>query len=373
MPLPDSRHGQPSDTVVATYGDYFTAVQDYLSQDCMAVPVQVARLMTGRIITVGDIDHLVVHLIKHGAFYHPAKVDVMLSDGTGPSFVLNVAVSPAGRAMLAAEAVHLEQLYRDYTRHFTPQVYHCGAGQCQGGGRLPIFAAQWLSGFHELHRSGALDGDSQWVVWDTDEGHWYLTPAQTADFFRQAVCILTSLFNPYTLHVIGRWHHAAGDFVVGKHAGDIDVRLITVRRYEPLVPLDDTDAVSLETVLDALVVFFLRTSLWMRLDRLDGVGELVWAGEKVLGPIWAGFVQGLNDMAECHGLPSDFVDGVSCYVASHSQQELFELGQALVHRLGNTPEAALISRHLRAHTTALASVCQPSMGEPQNLGGFKSV
>lgn len=362
MPLPDSRQGQPSgdNAVVVTYGDYFTAVHDYLTQDNMAQPVQVARLVTGRSISISDIDHLDAHLIKHGAFYHPAKVDLALSDGTRPSFLLNVAASPAGRARLDAEAFYLDQLYRDYPRHFTPQIYHSGAGQCQAGDRLPIFAAQWLAGFHEVHRTGAIDGDAQWVVWDADEGSWYLTQAQTADFFRQAVCILTYFFDPHTLHVIGRWHHAAGDFVVGKQANgiDVDVRLITVRSYEPLVQLDDNEGLSLEIVLDALVVFFLRTSLWMRLDRLDGVGELVWADEKMLGPIWEGFVQGLQYMAEYHSFPSDFAHGVIHYIASHSQQELFDLGQALVQRLTNSAEAVLISRHLQSHTTALAAVCQ---------------
>lgn len=356
LPLPAGRPDGSAVSATISYGDYFTAVGDYLAQEGAAVWARAAQDVLGRGIAPAAVDGMQVHLIKHGALYHPALVTLFLGPVCVP-FVLNVAVSPAGRECLAAEVAHLRRLGADFTEQFIPRVYGWGHGRVAGQAGLPMFAGQWLTGFHELHPTAGPGERRPWSVWDPDRGPWQLSDRQVADFFRQAVFILTYYFDPHTLGAILAWHHAAGDFVVRGCGEAVDVRLITVRRYEPLFQLEEGEELSLERLLEALAVFFVRTSLWMRLDRLDGVGDLVWAGEAALAPMWAGFVQGLECVARRNAFPAAFVPGVVRYLARHTPEDLVGLGGKLIARHpAGLPEVALMRRHLLRHAARLVEV-----------------
>ncbi|MFZ1984660.1 MAG: hypothetical protein WAU91_09630 [Desulfatitalea sp.] len=356
LPLPAGRADGSAAAVTVSYGEYFTAVGDYLAQEGAAVLTRVAQDVLGRGIAPAEVDGVQVHLVKHGALYHPARVTLLAGPVCVP-LVLNVAVSPAGRERLAAEVTHLKQLGAGFAEQFIPQVYGWGHGRIGGRAALPMFAAQWLTGFHELHPTAGPGGRRPWSVWDPDEGPWQLSDRQVADFFRQAVFILTYYFDPHTLGAILAWHHAAGDFVVRGCGEAVEVRLITVRRYEPLFQLEEGETLSLERLLEALAVFFLRTSLWMRLDRMDGVGDLVWADEACLAPMWAGFVQGLERMAQRNDFPAAFVPGVLRYFARHTPEDLVGLGETIIARHpAGLPEVALMRRHLLRHAARLAEV-----------------
>ncbi|MDA8140235.1 MAG: hypothetical protein M0036_16430 [Desulfobacteraceae bacterium] len=357
MPLPLDRAGAGGSicTPTLTYGQYFMAVQDFLSKEEMALLRRVAELESSTSIANGTLDRVQVHLIKHGAFYHPALVTAWM----GPrkiAFILNVAVSAAGRARLAAEAVLLDDLHGRWAQSYVPRVFGSGAGSAAGGDSLPMFAAQWFEGFYELHLSRQGSSQSQqWSVWDTDGPPWYLSPKQTATFFRQAVCILTRYFDPHTLSAIMEWHHAAGDFIVGKQGDDIAVRLITVRRYDPLLTIEE-HRLDLRMLLNALTIFLLKTTLWMRLDRIDGVGELSWAEGDVATPMWRGFMQGIGQMAAANGFPDDFATEVARYLRTYSFSDLLEVGaNLLVTMHPELAEAKLIRRHLSAHVQSLVA------------------
>jgi hypothetical protein len=350
-----------ADTAAVTYGEYFTAACDFLSADAMAVPALAIRRCLGS--TVAPAPEVVrIHLVKHGAMYHPARVTLVTGQTQVP-LVLNVAISPEGRERLPAEVAHLTRLQRDFPETYVPEVYGWGRGATDRQAPLPMFAGQWLAGYHEVHRTtGDGSGRQQWIVWDSDAGPWRLSRARVADFFRQAVFILTFYFDPYTLHAIMEWHHAAGDFVLKRKSdGNIEVRLITVRRYGPLFHQDADAAVDLQTLLGALTVFFLRTSLWMRLDRLEGTGALVWSEDGVVPAMWEGFVRGLGRLAGVHHFPESFADAAVRYVAAHDRHDLRRLGLGILERYpADLPETALIRRHLGRHAARLASVIRGS-------------
>ena len=340
-----------------TYGDYFTAAGEFLSQKSATLLRSAERLLNRRLQpeTLTDIQ---IHLIKHGAFYHPAKILLAVGHDQLP-MVLNVAVSEAGRERLPQEATHLDHLHRHYPEAYLPAVFGSGVGQTVSGRTLPMFAGQWLDRYYEVHRSPNLtsEGQQRWCVWDTDEGDWFLTERQTAQLFQQTAFILTYYFDPHTLGTIRHWHHAAGDFVVRRKGDDIDVRLITVRSYAPLIQLEGDEVVDLETLLEALAVFLMQTTLWLRIDRLDGIGDLVWADGRVLAPIWRGFVRGLEKMAWMNGFPAEFVGGVKAYLANHSARDLLDLGLQIAARYpADLPEAALMRGQLPAHAEQLAVV-----------------
>ena len=340
-----------------SYGDYFTAVSDFLSQNEMAL-LRAAEHALKRRLPMETLNGIQVHLVKHGAFYHPAMVLLSVDDDRLP-MVINVAVSEAGRARLPEEAAYLDHLHCKFPDAYIPAVFCTGTGRTAGGRSLPMFAGQWLNHYYEVHRSSAdaMGMKQCWSVWDTDQGSWRLTERQIGQLFHQAAFILTYYFDPHTLCAIRQWHTAAGDFVVRKNGDDIDVRLITVRSYTPLIRLDDDEAIDLETLLDTLTLFFMQTALWLRIDRLDGVGNLVWADDRALAPIWRGFVQGLGKMAEMKGFPAEFVGGVRTYLANHSPQELQELGLQIAARYpADLPEAALMRDRMSVHAEQLAVI-----------------
>lgn len=340
----------------ATYEAYFTAAADFLAQDDMALPREVAGRAMGTPPESVALDAVCIHLVKHGAFYHPAQVSIG-ANGQTITLALNVAVSDAGRRRLAHEAAHLTLLHDTFPDHYVPGLYGAGAGRAGDGREIPMFAAEWLTGFYELHQTPTASGAGrQWSVWDCDHGTWLMTDDESDSFFRQAARILSYYFDPHTLSTIQSWHHAAGDFVVGKTGAGIQVRLITVRRYGPVMDLGG-EAVDLQTLLEALTVHLLRTSLWMRIDRFDGVGELVWAHDRCLAPICRGYLQGVARMARLNGLPDEFVLGVTQYLAVHPPEAFQDMGLQLLSQLPETmPEAALIREHLDTHCTDLTAL-----------------
>jgi hypothetical protein len=354
--LPADRHAGPATLPAVSFGDYFTAVSDYLNGDGRDALALAIRHQLDCECYPSALDRIQVHLVKHGALYHPARVTVTI--GTRRlDLVLNVAASPAGRERLAAEAAHLTRLAADFSPRFIPRVHGWGAGRIADREPLPMFLGEWLNGFHELHPTAGSDHQRPWAVWDPDRGRWHLSESQVADFFRQAVFILTHYFDPHTFEAIQAWHHAAGDFVVRAQGPGLELRLITVRRYGPLFLLERDDELTIERLLEALAVFFLRTSLWMRLDRLDGVGDLTWAGEAVLSPMWEGFVRGLESMARRNDFPENFVPGVIAYLAGHGRDEWLALGETILARFpAELPEADLLRRHLARHTDGLARI-----------------
>jgi hypothetical protein len=351
----DTGHGD--DDAAVTYGDYFTAVHDFLSADDLFLA---RRLACGCSRCTGTPEGVRIHLVKHGAFYHPACVTLVCAHHQ-VRLALNVAVGALGRGRLPVEAGHFEQLRRNFPEAYIPELYRAGVGHTTRREALPMFAAQWLDGYHEMHRTESLgSGAQQWVVWDCDAGSWCLSETQVADFFRRAVFILTYYFDPHTLSTIMEWHHAAGDFIVKCNTDQsLDVRLITVRRYGPLFHLTADDTLDVNTLLDALALFFLRTSLWMRLDRLDGVGSLVWSHDATLRPIWEGFIQGLEQFARLHQFPETFVAAATGYIANHDRLDLRRMGLQILERYPpDLPEAVLIEHHLDRHVACLSELVQ---------------
>lgn len=358
--LPSHRHDLSTAATAtadaAAYGDYFTATADFLSRDDLVLARQIVARVTGTDAASIAPTAVAIHLIKHGAFYHPALVTLSTAGGDVQA-VLNVAASEAGRQRLPHEAAHLARLTDDFPEHHLPRLYAIGTGRTDRGGRMPMFAAEWFDGYHELHRTGTGTPSIQrWSVWDTDNGTWQMAGEAADPFFRQAAYILAYYFDPRTLSAIQSWHHAAGDFVVAKQGDGIQVRLITVRRFGPVVDPGD-GALDLQTLLDALTVHLVHVSLWLRIDRIDGVGDLVWAHDRYLAPICQGFLQGVAQMAALNGLPEEFIQGVVEYLCVHPPEAFHAIGMQLLPQLPEAlPEAALIRENLAAHCEGVSTL-----------------
>jgi hypothetical protein len=363
MPLPMNRQASVPfanrSASEITYGDYFQSAGDFLSRHLPAL----IRSLGGTVeaeaapAALKDVD---IHLVKHGAFYHPAKVTVYTDQGKF-LIALNVAVGREGRTLLAVETANLKQLHHNTTgREAIPRVLGQGEGGIPGKKPVPMFAAEWFDGFYEFHicADSGRPESLAWKVWD-ENGDWCMTPDQVAALYHRAAFILTACYHPLTFEAVLDWHHAAGDFVVKKSGREVDVRLVTVRRYAPLCDVPADEGKTLADILDAWVLFVLDVTLRIRLDRLDGVGRVVWVDDWVVLHVWQGIVQGAGHMAARLELPADFTEGLFQYLEAHSVADLIDLGRSVAARLTKLPEeTAVIHEHLSGHVALLKDVIE---------------
>lgn len=332
-----------------TYGDYFEAVSDFCASNAWDLILRATRQKLQRPIAEDDISRLSIFLEKHGALYHPARLLVNTPD-QAPAFVINVAGSAAGRRMLATEMDALRGLGEDRPFGWFPTVY--------GGASdpVPMFMADWFDGYHEFHLTrSTMKKDLCLVVWDGADTPHLLSEEQAANLYRQATMILAACYDPITTDQIFPWHHAAGDFVVRIEGHTVDVKLITVRDYAPIAALA-TPSTDERALLDNLIVFFLHLSMRMRLDRLDGVSEIVWAPEACLAPMIDGFFKGLDLTSRLSGFPEPFPSIFKGYLnhqgASRLMNQSKQVVQTVFDRQGE--EKRVVDQHLERH---LQQIC----------------
>jgi hypothetical protein len=357
--LPSSRRFAPGDPPPAggaavTIGDYFEAVRAFLEGEGAAA---IGRLIAAGAREVPGPLEFRLHLAKHGAFYHPCRVAV-----AGRDFVLNVAVSAEGRALLEREVEVLDRLVRMGPPCFVPEVYARGEAPLKSGETARMFLAPWFSGYHEFHltRRGGRQG---LVVWDPERGARLLAPARQAALYRQAAFILTRYYDPATAAGIAAWHHAAGDFVV-RLSGGLDVRLVSAREYRPLFRREGP--LGLKAALEGLLVFLVNLTLRMRLDRLDGVGELAWAGEAAVAGALEGFRDALAEKPPLPDLPAPLEWLFRRYLRACGREALREIGQAVAAAAfpPGSAEQGLAAARMDEHAARLAAaVARLARGE----------
>ncbi len=339
-----------------SHGDYFSAVRAFLEKNSFAAITFAVERRLRRKIRFEDIDEIHIRLVKHGEFYHPSKVEAIVQ-GTTVSFVVNAAVSDAGNAGIQREYRSLERLHNQFPIAFVPEVYGEGFVDTDKNRKIRMFLGEWLDDFSEFHVSrDPLDQENKLLLWDAEKGNFFLSRKQTLEVYRQASLILTYYYDLETLEQIFPWHHAAGDFVVKKLNNTVEVKLITVRQYAAMVkesaisdhPLDS------EYILEALLVFLLNLLIRMRLDRLDGVGDIVWFGDLAVEGTLKGFFEGLALKEPIALLPASLAGRFRQHLLSCGQADLFDLSQALVNVYHpQAPEIPVIRQNLEAHVRVL--------------------
>ncbi|MDP2755226.1 MAG: hypothetical protein Q8P40_12675, partial [Nitrospirota bacterium] len=133
----------------------------------------------------------------------------------------------------------------------------------------------------------------------------------------------------------------------------IDVRLTTARRYDALINFDK-DTVN---PLFALFYFFLNLSLQMRLDKVDGLGEVVWAEDHCVEATVAGFLEALKLKEEkdhCPGSVNEFLH----LIKSFSREDLIVSSQPLIDLFSGTGDFPVISTNLDSHVEKLCAILQ---------------
>lgn len=348
-PLPGNRQSGAitapgGDTHPLTYGWYFTALLKFCTANGWERMVKAASRKLARPVVETDLEHLSIFLEKHGAFYHPARLQLAMKNQT-LSFVVNVAASSRGRNTLIREATVLEWLQEQRPFGWFPRVYDLATDD------PPMVLGDWFDGFHEFHLTRRPESNElAIVVWDGASDRCLLSERQAAMLYHNATMILTACYDPITANQIFPWHHAAGDFVVCVQKEGVSVKLITVRDYRPMTgTANEPD--NERAILDALVVFFIHLSVRMRLDRLDGVKEMVWAPDSCLIPVMDGFFQGLDLTARINGFPEDFPDAFRHYINRLPAPDLLATARRVTETVfaQRSEEHGVITGNLTSH------------------------
>jgi len=354
QPLPADRRGTASaepgvpEGEILTYGGYFSAVARFCSHSGWR---NILRVTTDKLQQPLTVDHIAgasIFLEKHGALYHPARVEVTVA-GQRFNLVVNVASSPAGKAALVRETRALAHLNEHRPFGWFPSVFAVTAEP------PPMFLGDWFDDYHEFHLTRTSRRDELGLVlWDGAAKRCLLSKNQAAALYRNMAMILTACYDPVSTRQIFPWHHAAGDFVVRLRKGRVSVKLITVRGYTPLTndaarPADENE------LLESLLLFFLHLSVRMRLDRLDGVSDVAWAPDSCLVPTVDGFFQGLDLAARMSGFPEAFPQIFQQYLRHQRAGDLESIAAQLIHTVfdGHSEEIRVIESVLAAHIKAV--------------------
>jgi hypothetical protein len=352
-PLP---WGLDSEGPSITYGPHFNAIANFLVQGG-AQPLEIALSQhLERVVSLHEVQSLEIISQKHGAFYHVAQVRAEVS-GQYFSLAINCAAGPQQQALIELEFALLRDLNKRLPLGLIPRAYVLGTSPyvAEGGARMALkaFIAEWFEGFHEFHLSRQSAGDTPIIrVWDVPADESFLDAQETQSLYHQAAAILTAYLDPESFSQIYPWHHAAGDFVLKRRQEGLEVRLITVRGYLPLVAIESESP----DKWIPIVHFFINLSLRMRLDRLDGTGDLVWAGPACLQGVVSGFLESWEQKAKMDSaLPR--ASEVLEVLGSFTPEEWFSLADlVLVDGLVEAEEMEFIRLRLGEHVVSLCEV-----------------
>ena len=303
VPLPAGPDGtNPS----IHYGPYFEALLRFLSRESFRPLLDSLTERLGREAALNSIRDLEIISEKHGALYHVAHLRTRLEDETC-ELALNSAVTPGQKAAMAAELATLSELRDRFGLPYLPRQYRQGEAfyeEHPGGERrtLSLFLAEWFDGYHEFHLTRLPGSPSPRLrIWAPGNEQQVLSSEEARALYAEASHILTSYLDPSDFRQIYPWHHAAGDFIVRRRGGPLDVRMVTARGYKTLPSL----GAGFDEKWIGPVHFLLNATIRMRLDRYDGTGDPAWAESDCIEAVISGFLTAWEVKAgSCSSVPS---------------------------------------------------------------------
>jgi hypothetical protein len=340
-----------------SHAAYFRAAQAFIEANSFEVMTRAVSRQLNRDVKTADLDEIRICLEKHGEFYHPARIETVVFQNK-LCFVLNVAVSETGRRFIKKEFQLLNRMNTAQPRQYLPQVYGFGRTSGSNGKNFAMFLGQWFEGYHEFHISiDPVDKKPKIMVWDDVRGRFFLPVEQTKTLYAQVSKILTVYYNLESFEQIFSWHHAAGDFVVKTEKGTLELRLVTVRQYAAIIENQkntQTTPDDPQRILQVLLIFFLSLSIHMRLDRLDGIGDMVWSDSVAVEATLIGFLEALSMKPDVASLPDSPLACFIAYLASCTEGDLIALTEAIVNRLNpQMPELPIVKKNIHPHVETL--------------------
>jgi hypothetical protein len=332
------------DALKTSYKTYFYAINNFIAKDDFNLLLILVSKKLAKEVKLKEVKEVVIRSEKHGFLYHPSSIDVILKEDK-VKFCVNVAISAIGRKWLRQEFSVLKRLNKKFNLSYLPKAYFFAELNS-----ISFLLEEWFDGYHEFHISKDKDEKKRLKVWDFSNGYKYLSNRQTFKVYKQASKILTSYYDLKDFSQIYPWHHGAGDFVVKEERGEIDVQLTTARRYEPVMVFLEENAV-LNPVI-GLWYFFLNLSLKMRLDKLDGTCEVVWADNICVRAMIEGFLEALKTKKGLKNYIGSMVEFISL-LKSFKKEELKNSLISLMDLYKGKEDFPTIILNLDEHTEEL--------------------
>jgi hypothetical protein len=327
-----------------TLRDYFQCLQGFILDSPLSTE---------------PVEEILIRSEKHGTLSHVASVEIV-GPGIGKKFAVSTAFSEPRKKLLLHEYETMKYLNQHFSYAFLPKVYLASEALCsnpEGKETVVMSVSQWLEGYHEWHLTADQEGKQDILVWDMEQGNRRVSSEEGRCIFREASRILTLYYDPKTYRQIYPWHHAAGDFVVKGAGQDIQVKLTTARNYLSLISFPkraDTNRVT------ALVAFLLNMTVQMRLDRIGGVGEPLWAQEGFVSPCLEGFFGALQTMKAEGSLDLGEAPDLLTLLKRFSSEELQNIYSPLMesYREEKPEDFQVVQKNLNSHVATLWKALQ---------------
>lgn len=348
VPVDNDRLDYPleADPLKTPYRVYFNAITDFLTRENLRPLVGAINLRMETDFNPGVLNEIIIRTEKHGALYHPASIEC-LTAGKRLKFGLNVGVTENGKNALKKEFDILQILHKQYRLPYIPKPF-----LLEEADSMVFLLEEWFENFHEFHIAKSEHGEERLKLWEYGKGDRFLSDGQSFEIYRQIAMILTLYYDIETCRMIFPWHHAAGDFIVKlSDETPIDVRLTTVRGYDPFMEASDEN---MAPPALALFYFLLHLSVQMRLDKLDGVGDIVWAEDKCVDATLAGFFLGIESKKAFREYFGSYAELLTL-LRSFSMEDLATTFKPVVEQYEKTKDFQVIVRNLGNHITRLYS------------------
>ncbi|MCK5695774.1 MAG: hypothetical protein KAH62_04090 [Desulfobacula sp.] len=334
-----------------TIGDYFSAVCLFLSKNDFSILKTGLEAVFNTPVRTNQIIKIVVFLEKHGALYHPLKIQIVINESRTCSFVLNGAVSSQGLSLIESEYELISQMNQMYSKHYLPKVFGVDFIKMDKG-RIGFFLGEWFDGYKEFHVTDDQDR-RQIVIWESDGSCHYVSETDALEIYQEISRILSYYYDLETFEQISPWHHAAGDFIVKQEEQSVHVRLITVRGYAPVTEFSTEEENQKVHILPSLLLFFLNLTLRMRLDRINGTGEITMFEKRVITATIEGFLKALDEKSACY----DFGNLRSVFTEFFQQFSIGQITEIMENILeshySDSSEIVLIEKNLESHCKTL--------------------
>ncbi|HAR95758.1 MAG TPA: hypothetical protein DCR97_07330 [Deltaproteobacteria bacterium] len=334
-----------------TLRDFFDCVKGLLVANEGAAIRGMLSQVLDRPVKIDEIEGIVIRYEKYGTLYQVCSVHAAIGDSLA-RICVTVALADVPQQILEQEYALLEQFREDSNLGYLPRVYRKDWAEASRAGQSEKFLvvfSEWFEGYDEWHFQ-SHEGVTKAFVWDMRNGYRYLSEEQTFDLICQASRILTLYYDVETGRRIMPWHHGAGDFVVNVSETGLDVKLITVRGYEPInCPGGEKDP------LRSLCIFCLETLTRMRIDKWEGMEESTWADPFVVEAAMKGFIQGLKAKETEHALEGLSVAQVIEELRSFPEDRMKSvIKEGFVDLEGyKSPDYVLISWNLERHMSQI--------------------
>jgi hypothetical protein len=337
-----------------TLGDFLEGVRSFVWSDRGERMAGLLQASGHPPLRPDDIDRLCLTFEKYGTLYHILRLEAHIHGRTF-RYAVSVAHSAGAQTILEREFNLVAELHQKFRLPYIPKIHRHAEVAIRGSDhRTESFAitlADWFTHYHEWHFDGDPNQAAGAVIWDMEQGFRALSHDEIGVIISLAAKILTLYFDCPTTRRIHPWHHGAGDFIVCLSGSAIDVRLISVRGYEPLSTSPELPLKTPAALMEGLMAFVLDLSLKMRLDKREGVGETIWAADFIIPFILDGFAKGIKEKegkGELAGLSSDQV------IQDFKRRSQREIRGILAQRISayhrtDPRDHPVLIRHLTAH------------------------